>query len=367
MDKRINLLDLFSGIGGFAKGLSDAGFNINNHYFSEIEKHSIANYLYNFPSAKQLGDVRNISKNQINEKIDIITFGSPCQNFSVAGDREGLRGEKSVLIREAMRIVAELQPSIFIWENVKGTFSSNAREDFWAILKAFTDLGSYRLEWQLLNTRWFLPQNRERIYLIGYLAEKCKPCVFPFREDDKLFTRKNEAEKRQSQAKNYSTTVNPKMGSRASDTFIEIGDYRYDDGYRPRAKPCFPTIKNSNGNNIILKIKNATKKGYKEAVEGDSINFSYPSSNSRRGRVGVGVAQTLDTVCNQAVIDDIKLRKLTEIECERLQGFPDNWTEKGLYKNKIKTIAKTNRYRMLGNAVTVDVVREIGKRILIKS
>ena len=116
---------------------------------------------------------------------NIITFGSPCQDFSVAGKRTGLEGQRSSLIGEAIRLITECRPDIFIWENVKGVFSSNDGEDFWAVVQAFTNIGGYRLEWQLLNTAWFLPQNRERIYLIGHLAETGgRFKVFPIGEGD---------------------------------------------------------------------------------------------------------------------------------------------------------------------------------------
>ena len=109
----------------------------------------------------------------------------------------------------------------------------------------------------------------------------------------------------------------------------------------------------------FIKVKSATAKGYEEATEGDSINYSNPNSKTRRGRVGKGVAQTLDTTCNQAVIDN-KIRRLTPIECERLQGFPDNWTEYG----ESGKISDTQRYKMCGNAVTVDVVEAVANSII---
>ena len=137
----------------------------------------------------------------------------------------------------------------------------------------------------------------------------------------------------------------------------------------------------------LVKVKSATNKGYEIAEEGDSINYSQPNSTTRRGRVGKGTAQTLDTSCNQAVIgdfrydvgyrqrkdsdsptlqktcgDDIiidKIRRLTPIECERLQGFPDNWTKYGTEG----LISDTQRYKMCGNAVTVDVVEAVAKNI----
>ncbi len=358
----MKVIELFSGIGGFTKGFQDAGHKITEHYFSEIDKHAIANYKFNYPNAKHIGSVTDILRGDITN-IDIITFGSPCQDFSLAGKRKGLEGERSSLIQHAIRMVTDLRPSVFIWENVKGTFSSNSGADFWAILQAFANIGGYRLEWQLLNTKWFLPQNRERIYLVGHLDGRSEPGVFPIGE---------------STGKSY-------------------------EGEERQTVGCIGTGEGKVQNSNTFIVKSATKQGYETATIGDSINLSNPNSETRRGRVGKGVAQTLDCACNQAVIgtwrthrdgngfreikDNISptipararqdgsgqpvlnfnssIRRLTEIECERLQGFPDNWTEYGNYDGAIKRIPKTQRYKMLGNAVTVKVVEELAKKIKI--
>ena len=342
MAVKINLLDLFSGIGGFHLGLERAGFEINS-YNSEIDKYATQVYKHNFKNSKYVGSVTDVRGQEL-PRINGITFGSPCQDFSLAGKRRGMSGERSSLILEAIRLIKECRPDFFIWENVKGTFSSNNREDFAAILQAFANIGGYRLEWQLLNTKWFLPQNRERIYLVGYIGDGSTGQVFPIGES----VREN------------------------------------DDKIKVFAQPYQQ-----------IKINSATSKGYEEASIGDSINLSVPTSKTRRGRVGKGVAQTLDTHCNQAVIGysrdnkgnvisrhekqecntlhsssgtgnntdqfirQNRIRRLTPIECERLQGFPDNWTKYG----QSGEISDSQRYKMCGNAVTVDVVKEVAKRI----
>ena len=329
---KINHLDLFSGIGGFHLGFEKAGFEVNS-YFSEIDKYAIDVYKNNFKNSKYVGSVTDVRAEQL-PRIDAITFGSPCQDFSLAGKRKGMGGDRSSLITEAIRLIDECRPRFFIWENVKGTFSSNNGEDFWAIIQAFTNIGGYRLEWQLLNTKWFLPQNRERIYLVGYLAEGSGGEVFPIRESSKQID-----ELQRQQANTCTLTT------------------RYDAG--------------GNGSYLIerklnaqkVKIKSATKRGYEEATQGDSINFSVPNSKTRRGRVGKGVAQTLDTKCEQAVLLD-QVRKLTPIECERLQGFPDNHTSIGNYDGQVKEVSDAQRYKMCGNAVTVDVVEAVGRNLI---
>jgi DNA (cytosine-5)-methyltransferase 1 len=377
MKKDIVHLDLFSGAGGFAQGLKQAGFNATKHYFSEIDKHAIANYKHNFKYATYVGSVTDVRGSDLPKRPNIITFGSPCQDFSLAGKRKGMDGERSSLISHAIRLITECRPDVFIWENVKGTFSSNNGADFWAIIQAFTNIGGYRLEWQLLNTAWLLPQNRERIYLIGHLGKGSGRFVFPFGEE--------------------LTGVNEMTFESGSIRTLSAGG-------------------NSGGlhsSMTLLKVKSATTKGYETATQGDSINLSQPDSKTRRGRVGKGKAQTLETSCNQAVvclterrteeakkqrretgsndfigkqveprtdgcvgtilgnptIDNTiqqasRIRRLTEIECERLQGFPDNWTKYGINdKGETINISRTQRYKLMGNAVTVNVVQMIAERL----
>ena len=301
----MKILDLFSGIGGFSLGFQRAGYNFTEHSFSEIDKSAIANYKKNFPNAKYIGDITTIQPADI-AGADIITFGSPCQDFSLAGKRAGLAGAKSSLIEYAIALIADIRPSIFIWENVKGAFSSNARADFWAIIQAFANIGDYTIEWQLLNTSWVLPQNRERIYLIGHLAGRSIPGVFPFGENDKLLEGKTRKENRKR------TSIKTSLTRTITSRYHKMG---------------------SNDTYIIPK-KAATL-------------------------IGGGNSGGLHS--DMTVIGGV--RRLTEIECERLQGFPDNWTQYGNYNGDIKPIARTQRYKLIGNAVTVDIVTMIAKRL----
>lgn len=287
------LLELFSGIGGFSKGLQAAGYSFDKVYFSEIDKHAIANFKYNYPYAKHIGSVIDITKADISCP-NIITFGSPCQNFSAVGDGTGLQGKESSLIRYAIEAVRKFRPDVFIWENVKGVFFAKHRTDFWDIIKAFTDIGGYRLEWQLFNTAWFLPQNRERIYLVGRIAGKCTGDVFPFPAPGGVYA----------QIKQNETVTRP------------CGTITRNYGRQP------------NMGNYVLCLK--PNEAYNGKLTPEQIS---------------------------------KVRMLTEVECERLQGFPDNFTQYGIYDGEKKVIAKMHRYAMLGNAVSVPVVRTIAKRI----
>ena len=324
----MKIIDLFSGIGGFSLGFQRAGYQFTEHYFSEIDKHAIANYKQNFPNAKYIGDITTLHGRDFTG-IDIITFGSPCQDFSLAGKRAGLKGSKSSLIEYAIALIADIRPSVFVWENVKGAFSSNAGADFWAIIKAFANIGGYRLEWQLLNTSWVLPQNRERIYLIGHLAGRSIPGVFPITEDDCLFTTKTQS---QSQAK-ISTTIKANGNMNADDTYII-----------PKTASTLTGGGHSGGLHSDMTVIRQLPRGKNKGA--DLTICPTISSNA---------FQENNLLCG--------IRRLTEIECERLQGFPDNWTQYGNYNGRKRRISKTKRYQLIGNAVTVDIVELIAKRL----
>ena len=324
----MKIIDLFSGIGGFSLGFQRAGYQFTEHYFSEIDKHAIANYKHNFPHAKHIGDITTLHGGDFRD-IDIITFGSPCVDFSLAGRRKGLKGSKSSLIEYAITLIANIRPSIFIWENVKGVFSSNAGADFWAILKAFTNIGGYTIEWQLLNTSWVLPQNRERLYLIGHLAGRSIPGVFPIGKND--FTSISKAQS-QSQA-SVSTTLKANGRMSTDDTYI-----------------------------IPKNARTLTGGGHSGGLHSDMTVIR----QLKRGKNKGADLKICPTISSNAFQENNLLggiRRLTEIECERLQGFPDKWTQYGDYNKTIKPIAKTQRYKLIGNAVTVDIVTMIAKRL----
>ena len=427
MSTKINQLDLFSGIGGFHLGFERAGFEVTS-YFSEIDKHAVAVYQHQFKNATYVGSVTDVRGADL-PNIDLITFGSPCQDFSLAGKRKGMDGERSSLILEAIRLVSECRPRAFVWENVKGTFSSNDGEDFAAILQAFSNIGGYRLEWQLLNTSWFLPQNRERIYLVGYSTAPNGDWggVFPIGKEP----REDNGIPRQ---QGNTCTLTTRYGADGNGSYV---------GEREQLTQEIEP----------LKIKVANKKGYQEAEDGDAIRLYQPNSETQRGRVGKGVAHTLETTGQQGVVQPVqigqssqtfahksgtligedgqdaftirssnpngvkveapyyqdieigdirydeggfrprkngiapalvgsndksgtpncsilknnttyRIRRLTPIECERLQGFPDNHTEYGVYDGEVKKMSNTQRYKQCGNAVTVDVVKAVAEQLI---
>jgi hypothetical protein len=362
----MKIIDLFSGIGGFALGFQRAGYQFTEHYFSEVDKHAIANYKYNFPHAKNLGDITTLHGGDFTD-IDIITFGSPCQDFSLDGKRAGLKGNKSSLIQHAIALITHVRPSIFIWENVKGAYSSNAGADFWAIIKEFTYIDGYRFEQQLLNTKWLLPQNRERIYFIGHLAGRSIPGVFPIGENDFPSTEKTES---QLQAP-ISTTLKASGAMRPDDTYIipMVAATLTGGGHSGGLHSDMTVIqlnpsKESNGRQPFQQNRIFDERGISPALTRHNSDFIIKQRS--RGKNKGADLTICPTISSNAFQENNLLngvRRLTEIECERLQGFPDNWTQYGDYNGAIKPIAKTQRYKLIGNAVTVDIVTMIAKRL----
>ncbi len=325
------LLDLFSGTGGFALGFQKAGFVFEKHYFSEIDKHAIANYQYNFPKAIYAGSVETIDPKKI-QRPDLITFGFPCQDLSVAGQRKGLSGKRSGLFFQALRLIRELKPRVFIFENVKGLFSSQEGKDFETILKEIAHLGLYNCQWQLLNTSWFLPQNRERIYFVGCLREKGSPQIFPFTQSD-FGTQKSGEKKTQTQ-------ISPTIDTQVAGSH-----------YSP----------------YVVK-KNKSKGINNKMARYDQLDLNGKGNSSQHNRIyrtefsGPTLTTRGSEQCK--IYDFSTIRRLTPVECERLQGFPDNWSLHGNYNGEIKEISDTQRYRLMGNAVSVPVVVAIANRFV---
>lgn len=335
------LIDLFSGIGGFHLGLSNAGYQFSEVYFSEVDQHCIANYHYKFSNATYAGSIKSLSELP---QADIITFGSPCQNFSIAGNRKGLRGQQSALIGYALDLIERQQPPIFIWENVKGAFTSQKGRDFQAIVQRLTYSGLYRLEWQLLNSSWILPQNRERIILVGHHRDASRPKVFPFRPTDQAFVQKT---KHQPQTKAHFPTISTQVDRKCSPYIIQKGRGYNQGGLHEQ----FPTITSHSweNNHFIIDARSYDRD--------TRIYDSMPCLTANMGNGGRNVPYYYNT-------QDYIIRRITALEAERAQGFPDNWTKFGKYENEKKEIAMTNRYRMIGNAVSPPIIELVGRRLL---
>ena len=349
MNSGINYIDLFSGIGGFHLGILNAGIKINKSFYSDISKYANIVYKKHFNQSIELGDVKNITKETIIEKtdgelpkIDLVTFGFPCQDLSIAGKGLGFDGKRSSLFFEAIRIIQELQPDYFIFENVKGLLQYSGGKAFELVLQEISNIG-YDGQWQLVNTSWFLPQNRERIYFVGYNRRTIKspPKIFPITKPNRCIVK-----------------IQPKTKAEQDRIFNKISqDNRKNELLESgrRSKGRFNSNKNSGLNQIISSVSQSYRV---YGLDGNSITLT-----SNTGGIGARTglyAVNKETNKNKYNLDKgiynhkYNIRRLTPIECERLQGFPDNWTS---------DLSDTQRYRCLGNAVSVPVVEEIIRRL----
>jgi DNA (cytosine-5)-methyltransferase 1 len=261
-----------------------------------------------------------------------------------------------MLFYEIAEIIKIKRPKILLLENVKGLLNHDNGQTFGTILSTLDELG-YDAEWELLNSKDFgVPQNRERVYIIGYLRGECELEVFPIRRHCKNVNEESRGE--QHIPSQISGTVISGYAKHPGDgTYIKVvNNPKHSNNRVYDPEGLSPTLRTGVGGNQepFILVPEATQKGYTEAKIGDAINLTAINSTTRRGRVGRQIAHTLDTGCEQGTYDGTRIRKLTPTECERLQGFPDGWTE---------GVSNTQRYKQLGNAVTTNVVKYIIQQI----
>ena len=331
----MNYLDLFSGIGGFHLGLKEAGFKFDWIGHSEIDKYAKQIYQKHFPESEDLGDVTNINVSELPE-IDLITFGFPCQDLSIAGKRGGLQASRSGLFYQATRIIKATKPSYFIFENVKGLFSSNGGVDWLNVLREIADIG-YDGQWQLLNTRWFLPQNRERIYFVGYPRERSRPEIFPIGEDNQRTT-----ERAADSTVARAFTAGGHSGGRHSGMTVLRHPLKFLDRNQKNIEGDYAfTVDSMNTSGVKITDTWCIDAGASEKFQSNTKEMS-PCLKSSRSDYHIWSEKT-------------KIRRLTPLECARLQGFPDNWHG---------GVSDTQAYKCYGNAVSVPVVKAVGKKLI---
>lgn len=326
----MKFLDLFAGIGGFRLGMESAGHECIG--FCEIDKFARASYkaIHNTKGEIELHDITAVSDEFIRGigRVDIICGGFPCQAFSIAGNRRGFEDTRGTLFFEIARFASILRPKYLFLENVKGLLNHENGITFETIISTLDELG-YDVEWQVLNSKDFgVPQNRERVFIIGHLRGERTRNIFPFGRNAKQVD----------ELPRENITTNTLT---AKYTAVGNGSYIIESEQKK------------------IKIKEATSQGYAEAEIDDSVNLSHPNSKTRRGRVGKQIANTLLTGESQGVIEpDFRIRKLTPRECWRLQGFPDWAFDKAQEVN-----SNSQLYKQAGNSVTVNVIAAIAKEL----
>lgn len=382
----MKFIDLFAGIGGFRLGMESAGHECVA--FCEIDKFARASYkaIHNTEGEIELHDITTVTDDEIRNigHVDAICGGFPCQAFSIAGHRRGFEDTRGTLFFEIARFASILKPKYLFLENVKGLLNHDKGNTFEVILSALDELG-YDVEWQVLNSKDFgVPQNRERVFIIGHLRGERGRKVFPIGG-------KNEKSSAERLGINIlGNTKNPNGTAKGTRDIVHdpkgiVGTLMATDYKGPKQvaipneikkygvlQPNFnqsgvvyetdgisPTIRTMQGGGLEpkIRVREATKQGYAEASVGDSVNLSHPNSKTRRGRVGEGIANTLATGDSQGVVmPNFRIRKLTPRECWRLQGFPDWAFDKAQEVN-----SNSQLYKQAGNSVTVNVIKEIAR------
>ena len=350
----------FSGIGGFELGIKQAYDNRPNIRngsevlretmpdtqesqdrftcvgYSEIDKYATSIYQKHFPNHKNYGDITEINEKTLPD-FDLLVGGFPCQAFSIAGNRGGFEDTRGTMFFELARILREKQPRLFMFENVKGLLSHDKGNTFRTIIATLDEL-RYDVQWQIINSKNHgVPQNRERVFIIGHSRGTRRPEVFPFGDDSEAVT--------QLSGQHSNTLTTRYYGGQANGTYVtesklnaqeivQLNQPTHSNDRVYGTDGISPTLNTMQGGNRQPFIKNPKMMNYKKDYE-----------NS--------VAITATSYKEPPVVNAI--RRLTPTECERLQGFPDGWTE---------GLSDTQRYKTLGNAVTVNVIRDIMAKLL---
>ena len=361
-DDMIKVGSDFSGVGAFNQALSRLGIEHEHVFACDWDKYARITYVHNYGEPKYYP--QDVYDREIPlESLDVYMTSPPCQSFSLAGKREGKNSDKGILFFNSHEFIQKNKPRFFIFENVKGLISDDEGKTFqeWInmlggksvnglpVLFPYEDSVPYHIYWQVLNSKKHgVPQNRERVFIVGIRDDQDNQFQFPKEEhltkrlkdvlesevDEKYFLSENTIEKLIEYDIKQKENGNG-FGAKFHDTEGMMSALKVGGG----------------GCDDLIKIKSGTKKGYDEATENDSINFGFASSETRRGRVGKEVAQTLNTQCNQGVIDQYNIRRLTPRECFRLQDFPDTFD--------FSCVSDSQAYKQAGNSITVRVLEKI--------
>lgn len=324
----MRFLDLFAGIGGFRLGMERAGHECIG--FCEIDKFARASYkaIHDTKREIELHDITTVSDEFIQsiEHVDVICGGFPCQTFSIAGNRKGFEDTRGTLFFEIARFTSILKPRILFLENVKGLLNHDKGRTFETILQTLDELG-YNVEWQVLNSKNFgVPQNRERVFIIGRLRGTGGRKVFPIGGESKNV---NCVRQIGNLIQTNSFGGNPHRGR----VYCING-----------ISPCLNCMGGGGREPKILQIARGFNQGGVHNIAPTITKNSYHENNF--------------LIIKDVVNRDFKIRKLTPKECWRLQGFPD-WA----FERAAKVNSNSQLYKQAGNSVTVNVIEAIAKEL----
>ena len=375
----MKFLDLFAGIGGFRLGMESAGHECIG--FCEIDKFARASYkaIHNTEGEIELHDITAVSDESIRRigRVDIICGGFPCQAFSIAGNRRGFEDTRGSLFFEIARFASILRPKYLFLENVKGLLNHDGGATFETILGALDELG-YNVEWENINSKNFgVPQNRERVLIVGHLRGECTRRVFPLSKSGQQATSIKEQ---------YSNTITTRYGnSQGAGAYIvesksqkvrSIGNIHPSgngmNGEVYDSTGLAPTLTTNKGEGVkIIQRAHGYNQGGEHDIAPTLTSNSYQENNLvkvvdfynkiTKDEVGTltssGGGSTV-RAGSFGITDGYRIRKLTPRECWRLQGFPD-WA----FDKAQKVNSNSQLYKQAGNSVTVNVIAAIAKEL----
>lgn len=343
----MKFIELFAGIGGFRLGLERTGHECI--WTNEFEQIPRGIYEYNFKEKPDERDIRTIPARDVPD-ADLIVGGFPCATFSLAGKRTGfsLEDTRGTLCFEMFRIAHEKQIPYIMFENVKGLLSHDSGKTFAVILTVLDELG-YDCQWDLLDSQSFgIPQHRERIFVIGHLRGQPRPKIFPLGET---------SESPRTEIRNKRTGEQIIRGENKNDTterdreyvvkMFEFGTLRE---YKSRGFPTLLASMGTGSENIPLLFPR--DRSVKEKLLSQT---SFSSLLMNEGSLNKNIDGSLRTRSN--------VREITPLECERLQGLPDDWTKHRIVDGKIELTRQKDRYERCGRTVTIPVIEAIGKKL----
>ncbi len=328
--------------------------------FSEIEKFPSQLLAYHYPNVTNYGDMTKFKEWNINESVNLLVGGTPCQSFSVAGLRKGLEDPRGNLMLTYLAMADHFKPKWLLWENVPGVLSSNRGRDFAALLQGLAELG-YGFAYRVLDAQYFgVPQRRRRVFVVGCLGDWRSAAKVLFESESLCRDITPSRETRKSSAdwpKDCASTLNASFGSKQGleNQHINSGAPLFTYGLAENIIGRKPE-NGGNGNGYsedVMYTLNAT------GVHGVAHAFKIRGGCAGGGKGYLGsdeVAFTLSTNQDQQLFNNMRIRRITPMECERLQGFPDDYTN-------TPTSSDSTRYKALGNSMAVPVMSWIGKRI----
>ena len=375
----MKFLDLFAGIGGFRLGMESAGHECIG--FCEIDKFARASYkaIHDTKGEIELHDITRVTDESIRGigRVDIICGGFPCQAFSIAGNRRGFEDTRGTLFFEIARFASIIRPQYLFLENVKGLLNHENGITFETIISTLDELG-YDAEWQVLNSKNFgVPQNRERVFIIGHLRGECTRRVFPLSKSGQQVASIKEQ---------YSNTITTRYGnSQGAGAYIvesKSQKVRSIGNIHPSGKGMngdvydstglAPTLTTNKGEGVkIIQRAHGYNRGGEHDIAPTLTSNSYQENNLvkvvdfynkiTKDEVGTltssGGGSTV-RVGSFGITDGYRIRKLTPRECWRLQGFPDWAFDKAREVN-----SNSQLYKQAGNSVTVNVIAAIAKEL----